>query len=189
MIYEITKAFCYWLCKIFFKMEVYGIDVFPDKGPFMLACNHISNIDPFAAGCACPRRLYFIAKEELFHNKFLGAYLRKLNCISIKRTNTEIGTLRLALKVLEKYPLFLFPQGTRTEDYSSPKAGIGLLYKKAGVPIIAAHIHGTDTILPRGAKFFKRGKIKVVYARVTDIDVNDTKEHIALKIMEKIKSL
>jgi len=177
------------LLKIFFKLQVKGKEVFPYEQPFILAANHISHIDTVVIGVGCPRRLHYLAKEELFKNKLFGLYLKKLNVIPLKRSRTDFRALRLALMILREKPLAIFPQGTRADSYDSFKAGAGFLYKKTEVPIIAAKVCGTDIVLPRNAKFFKAGKIKVIFERVANIKQDDSYEEITAKIIAKIKSL
>ena len=96
---------------------------------------------------------------------------------------------RLALHILSREPLLLFPQGTRSDSFDSIKAGAGFLYKKTKVPVIAARVYGTADVLPRGAKSLQRGKIRVVFDKVAELDPQDSREAIAAKIAAKIQNL
>lgn len=189
MIYEICKAICFLAISCFARIEVKGREVFPKKGPFILASNHISNFDPEVVGMLCPRPLYYLAKEELFKNKLLAAILNKINVIPLKRNHGDLHVLRLSLKILEEKPLLIFPQGTRSTNYDSVKEGVGFLYAKSRAPIIAAKVYGTDKILPKGAKFPRFGKIKVIYAKVEGLKEADSREEVSAKVIETIKSL
>lgn len=190
MIYEISKNIALLILKLFFKIEYVGRDSFPkDKRPFILASNHASNIDPFAVGAGCPHQLTYLAKEELFKNKLGGAYLKRLNVIPLQRGKNDLKTMRLALGLLKTRSLLIFPQGTRSQDLDSFKSGVGFLSKKAGVPVVAARIEGSGQVLPKGARFFKSGRVKVTYSPVDTITELDSYEDIALKVVEKIKSL
>jgi 1-acyl-sn-glycerol-3-phosphate acyltransferase len=190
MIYEISKNLAFFLLKLFFKIEYKGQESFPEHTcPFILASNHQSNIDPFAVGVGCRYQLTYLAKEELFKNRLFGFYLKHLNVIPLQREKSDLRTMRLALNLLKTKPLLIFPQGTRSQDLDTFKSGVGFLSKKAAVPIVVAKIEGTDQILPKGATFFKSGKIKVTYARVDTITEADAYEDIALKVVNKIKSL
>lgn len=174
---------------LLFKIEIKGRQSFPKNEPFILASNHISNLDPVVVGVGCPSKLAYLAKEELFKNKLFGFYLKALGCIPLKRGQSDVGVLRKAINILKEKPLVIFPQGGRAESYDTFKSGVGFLQKKTGVPVIAAKVYGTDQILPKGAKFFKKGKAKVIFAKVQHINKEDSVEDIAAKVMEKIKSL
>ncbi|MFA5008169.1 MAG: lysophospholipid acyltransferase family protein [Candidatus Omnitrophota bacterium] len=189
MTYEICKALCFLIVKLFCKIEVRGREVFPQKGPFILASNHISYLDPEVVGMLCPRQLNYLAKEELFQNKVFGAFLRKINVIPIKRGHVDLHVLRLSLKILENKPLLIFPQGTRATNYDSFKEGVGFLYKKSRAPVIVAKVYGTDKVLPKGAKFLKYGKIKVIFSKVEGLEDQQTRHQVTAKVIETIKSL
>lgn len=189
MLYRFSTFIVYSILKIFFKLEVQGADCFPKQGSFILASNHVSFLDSPAVSSCCPRKVVFIARADLFDNKLLGFYMRRVGVIPIKRYSADSGALKVALNALKIKPLLIFPQGERTHDLDDVRPGIGFLCKKSAVPVIAARIHGTDVVLPRGAKFLHKGKIKVVFSRVDNIEENDTYEDITAKVMGKIKSL
>jgi 1-acyl-sn-glycerol-3-phosphate acyltransferase len=189
MIYKVSRLICVAFLKIFFKIEIIGREKFPRKGPFILASNHISHLDPVAVGVGCPRPLHYLAKEELFKNKLFALLLKNLNVIPLKRPAGDLGAIRKALAALKRNPLAIFPQGTRSNTYENFKAGVGFLHKKTAVPVIAARVYGSDKILPKGAKFFKPGKIKVIFDRVSNMNDDDSYEEIAAKVIARIKSL
>lgn len=190
MIYKFTSTALLIFFKLFFKLKVSGLSSIPDKGPFLLAVNHVSNLDPLVIGGACSRRpLYYLAKKELFDNPVMAAWMRAHNCTPLNRQGSGAGALKQGLRILKVQPLLIFPQGTRTQDMDSFKSGVGFLAKKADVPVIAARIYGTDKILPKGAKRIKKGKIRIIFSRVDTIGPDDDFEQIAAKIIAKIKSL
>ena len=71
--------------------DVKGRENLPFKGGLIVACNHISFWDPPMVGSACPRELYFLAKEELFATPLLGPLIRSLHSIPIRRGVADLG--------------------------------------------------------------------------------------------------
>jgi 1-acyl-sn-glycerol-3-phosphate acyltransferase len=189
MLYSFCRFICLVILKLFFKLEVKGREAFPQKGPFILASNHVSNLDPVVVGVGCPRTLNYLAKEELFKNKAFGIFLKNINVIALKRSSGDLRVMRQALEILKNKPLAIFPQGTRTESFDTFKEGVGFLYKRSKAPIIAARVYGSNRVLAKGAKFPKFGKIKVVYAKVEGLNSEDSRETIAAKVVETIKKL
>lgn len=189
MLYSFVRESLYWFFRMFFGLEVVNRGILPDKTPFLLACNHVSNFDPPVIGAAFPYRLYYLAKAELFETPFSRWLFNQLCAIPLRRQGSDISALRKALKVLKARPLVVFPQGTRSENLAQFKAGVGFLYKKTGVKVFAARIYGTDKILPKGTNKLKKGKIKVVFSPVEGLSVADTPEIISEKIFATIKSL
>jgi 1-acyl-sn-glycerol-3-phosphate acyltransferase len=189
MLYSLSKFLIICFCKIFFRIEVKGKEVFPQNQPFILASNHISNLDPLVVGSSCPRKLAYLAKEELFKNRLLRFWMNNVGGVPLKRGKTDIEAVRTSMKTLKNRPLLIFPQGRRSDNFDNVNAGVGFLHKKTGVPVIAARVYGTDRILPKWAKFFRPGKIKVVFAKVDNIDASDSYEDITQKVVNKIKTL
>jgi len=177
MLYRISTTLAYCYIRLSYKIEVRGRENVPKKGPFILAGNHLSNLDPPLLAALSPRKVSFLAKEELFKNKIVGLYFR------------SVGLLPLNLKVLKSKPLAIFPQGTRGVSLEAANNGVGFLCKKAKVPVIAARVYGTGKEAPEKVNFFNKGKIRVIFARVDTIEEGDSYEDITQKVMDKIKSL
>jgi 1-acyl-sn-glycerol-3-phosphate acyltransferase len=189
MIYKLSTFFAFCFLKLFCQFTVTGTKHIPKSGPFILASNHLSNLDPPVLAVACPRRICFLAKEELFSNPLMKLYYKAVGALSLKRQGTDIKALRTALEVLKTKPLLVFPQGTRREDFDNASSGVGFLAKKSEAAIIVARIYGTDIVLGKGKKFFSPGKIRVVFSKLGPIESTDTKETITGKVIAVIKSL
>ena len=53
-------------------MRVLDVENVPLTGPLIVACNHVSYLDPPALGAAMPRPVTYMAKQELF--RILGIF-------------------------------------------------------------------------------------------------------------------
>ncbi len=181
------------LFKLLFRIEVKGRENIPKEGGFILACNHVSHLDPPALGIACPRPVSFMAKEELFKVPALSLWLRAVNVLPLKRGSADISALKLAMKhVNGGKGLALFPEGTRQQKDSAavkPLAGVGFLAAKLDAPVIPAFIKGTDDALPKGAKFIRPAKIRVYFGKQINIERRMPYQDIAQMIMADIRQL
>jgi 1-acyl-sn-glycerol-3-phosphate acyltransferase len=86
----------------FAKIEIRGREKMPLDGPFVLAPNHHSEIDPLTIAVATwklGRLPRFLAKESLFRVPVLGAALRATKMVPVKRGNQGALALEQA-KVL-----------------------------------------------------------------------------------------
>lgn len=189
MLYDFLKFLAVFILKTFFAFRVEHGEIIPRAQPFLLASNHISILDPIVVGSAVPVKLAYVAKEELFNNKWFAWLLRNIGVIPLDRGKSDIGAIRVSLRILKNKPLLIFPQGTRSNEYDHFKNGAGFLCKKGKVPVFAAKVYGTDKILPKGRGWFKRGKIKVVFGKVDNIEEDDRYEDITRKVGEALKSL
>ena len=189
MLYKLGKLTVYCFLKLFFNVELEGRDVFPPQGPFILASNHPSYFDPPLLATVVKRRVWFLAKEELFGNWMARAFFRDLGAIPVKRNTSDFRAMRQSLAILKEKPLLVFPQGLVGAPWEQANEGIGFLAKKSGVPIIAARIYGSEHVLPINQRRSNKEKIRVIFRRVDTIKPYDTRSEIANKVMAEIKSL
>ena len=192
MIYYFTCFFTKVLSFIYFPRTVKGWEHVPKKGAYILASNHISNLDPPILGISTPRRLHFMAKIELFKHPLVGWWLKKLWAFPVKRGEADFGALKEALKCLKKgQPVLVFPEGTRRMDNTpmKPQPGSGFLAMKSAVPVVPVYIHGSDRAMPPGSKGFKRSHITVTYGKPFLLKESPSYESASQKILEEIYKL
>ena len=117
-LYRGVRALLRALFALLFPIRVEGLEHFPATGAVMLCCNHISLRDPVLLIAVCPRMIRFMAKEELFHCKPFGWLLRHMGAFAVKRGESDLGSVRAALGVLQEGCVMgIFPQGHRdTQD-------------------------------------------------------------------------
>jgi 1-acyl-sn-glycerol-3-phosphate acyltransferase len=198
--YRIAQYFSFLYFKIFHRFEITGIENIPISGPFILASNHLSFLDPPAVGCKVNRNLHYFARSSLFVGP-LGFLIRRLNSIPVNRDQLDFKTLKTTLKVLKDgHPLLVFPEGTRSLDgkTSSGKKGIGLLVKKSKCPVYPVRIRGTFEILGKGKIFPRIGrKIFLSYGKELSYEYLtakhengfDTYDLISERVIRAIKNL
>ena len=69
--YAFGRAVCAPIMKIFYRYKVINKANIPNDGKgYIIASNHLSFSDPVLLGLGQKRRLNFMAKDELFKNKF-----------------------------------------------------------------------------------------------------------------------
>lgn len=154
-----------WLPKLFqlcFGCKHSGVENIPKEGGVILAANHISNWDPPVAAAFVPRKVCYMAKEELFHVPLFGRVIRALGAFPVRRGASDRAAIRKAINLLESGAcLGVFPEGTRSRTGALGKAepGLALLALKSGAPVVPAAIVGTNRIFSRGC-FFPRVEIR-----------------------------
>ena len=152
----------------------------------------MSNLDPIALGCASSVDLYFMAKEELFRNSFLGWLLRKVHAFPLKRRGADLGAIRTAIKrVNSGGAILIFPEGTRSIDgkLGVPQEGVGFLVEKLNVPVIPAFIKGTEKAMPKGSSLIRPAKITVSFGKQIPVGRRVAYSDVAVSVMQAIKQL
>lgn len=131
--------------KLFYSFKIEGWENVPEKEGVIIASNHRSYADPVILTMPMKRPVTYMAKEELFHNKIFGAFIRFLGAFPVKRGAGDMQVIDDCVDILESgRNVVIFPEGTRSKEN---KVGRG----KTGVALIAAK-SGAD-VLPMGIVF------------------------------------
>ncbi|WP_124727312.1 lysophospholipid acyltransferase family protein [Staphylospora marina] len=145
MLYALARKLVRGFFRLFFRLRVEGVEHIPEEGSAIICCNHISNIDPPLVGCSIPRKVHFMAKEELFRIPLLKSLIRALGAFPVRRGAGDRQALKHSIQLLgEGKLLVIFPEGTRVKDGRESKVHSGAAYiaLKANAPIVPAAIVG-----------------------------------------------
>ena len=158
-IINITKL----ILKIFFRLEVEGLDKIPKEGPLIVISNHHSYLDPMVLTVSFPRKIHFIAKKELFYHPLTFFFVRLYDSIPIDRKNVQISSFKKVFRYLEENKVIgIFPEGTRVKnpsEFGKSKEGINFILTYKKLPVLITYIDGTY-------QWYKKFKIKVKFKRV-----------------------
>ncbi len=178
---------------IFFRWKVIGAENIPAAGGVIIAANHVSLWDPPVLGAAIPRRIHFMAKEELFANPVFSWLITNLGAFPVKRGIADRTAIRTALSLLENGSVLgLFPEGTRSKTgvLGAPEPGLAMLAIKAGVPVVPAAIVGTNKVLRDGHIF---PQFRVIFGKplslARDTAGKDSLDVLSGKVMGEIDRL
>jgi len=141
------KGFLGMLTRTIARLEVYGAERVPRDGGAILACNHFAYLDAAAFGTACPRRIVYVAKEELHHVPGLGPLIRSHGTLALRRGESDRDALRrMRETVRENHLLGMFVEGTRQLSGvpGEAKPGVAMVAMREGVPIVPAAVHGSQ---------------------------------------------
>lgn len=131
------------------RVEVVGKENMPLRGALIVAANHLGNADPPVLASRMPRRLVYMAKDEMFQWPVMGFLTRLAGAFPVKRFEADIGALRKATKVLESgQVLAMFPEGTRGigAKLGTAHPGTALLALRSEAPILPIAITGTEAV-------------------------------------------
>ena len=163
--YRVGRAITLTPMKVIFWVRVRGRRKVPRSGPFVVAPSHRSLLDIFFTGYITRRRIRFMAKQELFENRFLGWLFSALGGFPVERGTADRAALRAAQQVLEDgEPLAVFPEGTRRHGRDVVDLFDGAVYlaSRTGVPIVPVGIGGSEQILASGRSLPRPHKVAVV---------------------------
>jgi 1-acyl-sn-glycerol-3-phosphate acyltransferase len=187
--YRFAHAFCKLVFILLWRFKATGAENVPATGPVIVACNHLSYLDPVAVGIGLPRMVTYLAKKELFDMPVLGFFVRGCGAYPLDREAGGVAAVRAALRVLKDGRCIgIFPEGTRNlTGTAGEKGGAAFLAALSGAPVVPAAVSGT-----KDAK--RLARIRVVYGKPMLVTRNrkadsDDLEKWTAEIMRNIRVL
>lgn len=166
------------LYRMLARIEWSGTENFPATGGFVVAANHLSEIDPITVAFPVyqsgimPR---FLAKESLFRVPVFGWVLNRLGMVPVHRGSARAkDSLEAAFTELaDGGAVLVYPEGTVTKDPQMwpmrGYTGAARMVFATGAPVVPAAHWGDQDVLykdPQGRRtwsLFPRKQVRVVF--------------------------
>lgn len=163
------------LVRTLFRLRIEGADRLPRRGPFVVACNHVSDLDHFivAAALSWPRMRRTRWGGEitrLFAGPFRRLLCRTAGVVPVD-DRAAASTLALACAVLAQgESLVWFPESWRSPDGELQPflRGIGMLLEHSGAPAVPAYIWGTYEAMPRWRTWPRPKPVGILFGQPLD---------------------
>lgn len=143
-LYAVGRVVCKPIFKLLYRYVTIIEEPVPLEGGMIIACNHLSYSDPVLLGLSQKkRRLFFMAKVELFKNKFFGALIRALGAFPVERgagDGKAIKTGEDLIREGEIMTIFIEGGRSRTGELMRPRSGCALVVQQMQVPVVPACI-------------------------------------------------
>lgn len=145
MLYALARNIVSFIFHIIYKITITGKENIPTaKGGYIIASNHVSNLDPPMVGIVFKGKYTFMAKDELFHvNPLFTWLITKLGAFPVKRGSKDLAVIDKALESLQQGRIFvIFPEGTRskTGELGKPKSGVAITAIRAAAPVVPVFV-------------------------------------------------
>ncbi len=141
----VVRGALYLWFKIVYRVEIKGLENIPKDGALIFCGNHRSYLDPPLMVSTAKRDMKFLAKEELYNNKFLAFLGWVFEAIPVKRDEKDVAAIKTSLKDLKEGKcIALFPEGTRNglEKGEKVKDGVAFFAVRSGAKVIPCGIKG-----------------------------------------------
>jgi 1-acyl-sn-glycerol-3-phosphate acyltransferase len=158
LIYRVVATLSWPILYGLFRLRVKGRENVPANGGYVLACNHLSNFDPWPLGMPLfPQRwLRFMAKAELYW--WPATYiLNSAGAFPVHRERADVEAVETAVRLArDGNVVVMFPEGTRRrkglvkKHQARARSGAARIALLAGVPLVPAAVAGTDRLLRLG---------------------------------------
>lgn len=151
--YEFWKDFVWLILRLLVRFRYEGREHEPRRGPFIVAGNHASFLDPPMVAAGLRHQSAHMAKADLFEVPILGAWLRSVGSFPVRRGTPDRRAIRHSLGVLEQGGvLLIFPEGTRSQDgrLLDPEPGAAMIALRSGAPVMPAAVINSHRVMRKG---------------------------------------
>ena len=155
------------VCFFIIKTTTKGRENVPKKGPYILAPNHFSLLDPFILHSKHNKPTTYLMAEDLDDLGWKELWLPWLyGVLLVNRKKLKPSTVRSVQKqIKKKEPLCIFPEGTSVGEGLKPlKDGASYFSIKNNIPIIPVALSGTNTVAQK-LKKLTRAKVLIEFGQ------------------------
>jgi len=149
------------LCRVYFGLELSGVENIPTSGPLIVTPNHQTYADPALVTIPVRRRVYYMAWSQLFEIP-----VRRLRAFPVRVDSADPSSMREAVRLLTAgHVLMIFPEGERTVTGRVERFKLGAFRLAATlrVPVLPVTIAGGHEAWPPGQVLPRRGRISITY--------------------------
>jgi 1-acyl-sn-glycerol-3-phosphate acyltransferase len=149
LIRHVVRTVFFWTLRI----RRHGIERGTRDGGYLLACAHVSHLDPFCVSALWPRRIGWMARVEFYQQEWSARALRWLHAFPVHRRGVPVSAIRESLRRLAAGEVVgLFPEGEIMRGRESVlrggpiKRGVCLLAARSGRPVLPCLVLGTEQL-------------------------------------------
>ncbi len=160
--YRILRLLVRGLLRGMWGLHVEGLPLLPRHGPFIIGCNHPSEIDAIVLAAALPFRPTFLASRHIEAFPVLFALARQFDPVFVRRGLSDIGAIRACLQRLRRGEVIVvFPEGRVVQDtvLGPLHEGAAFLSMRSRAPIVPVALLRTSVMWPLGARWPRRARI------------------------------
>ncbi len=154
-----------WCAGVRVEADLSALD---PKGVYLFMANHQSHMDiPILFATLSGYNFRFLAKESLFAIPVFGPAMRRVGHVAIDRQNRRkaMESIQEAVDLVSRgVGLLIFPEGTRSMDYSRVqefKTGGMIVALKCRALVAPIIITGSGHLLPKHARRVKPGVVRL----------------------------
>jgi len=108
---------------------------------YIVACNHMSNMDAIMLDIKFKKKFRYLAKKELFAKKLPRFFMRCYGGVPVDRSKPDPSSIKEIYRLIGKNKkIAIFPQGTRAKtveiEDGSAKEGVAMFSIRTNTPVL-----------------------------------------------------
>jgi 1-acyl-sn-glycerol-3-phosphate acyltransferase len=166
---------------------------FEVSGGFVLACSHLSHLEPFVVATLVNRPIDFMSRIEFFRYHLIAKANYAINAFPVNRQGVSVSAIRTAISRVKAGRIVgIFPEGGVAHGNDSVlrggpiKKGACVVAYRATAPILPVVIVGTDKLNCVGPWLpFRRGQVWMIFGRMIHPRLDEPRRRIARELMAR----
>jgi 1-acyl-sn-glycerol-3-phosphate acyltransferase len=141
------------------------------SGGYVLACSHLSHIEPFIVGALMDRQVDWMSRIEFYRRWWSALFLNLIGAFPVNRQGVPVTALRTAIQRADAGRVIgIFPEGGVVGGNDSVcrggkiKRGVCFIAYRANVPAVPCVVIGTDKLNAVGPWLpFRRARVWLAF--------------------------
>lgn len=195
-LYPLLASYRLWGAAVWWwygRHKVVGREKVPQTGGLLVLANHLSITDPPFTQFACPRRIFFMANQEVFDWGWAGKFAIWYGAFKVETKSPDRAAIRRAVDLLERGEcVCVYPEGGTSPGGIQPLfSGPAMLIRMSGCQVICLGLKNTGQIIPH--QQFKaarsRDRIEARWGEPRTFDKSAKADEIMGWVEEQLRAL
>ncbi len=163
---DLFRPAVHGLCRVYFRLELRGIQHIPAEGPVLIVPNHQTYADPALVTIPIRRPVFYMAWHRLFEIPAFGRLIRWLRAFPVQIGSADPRATREVVRLLQAgEAVMIFPEGERSRDgrLGRFRPGAFRLSVSMSVSVLPVTIAGGHASWPPGRLMPRPRPITITY--------------------------
>jgi 1-acyl-sn-glycerol-3-phosphate acyltransferase len=162
-------------------------------GGYVLACTHLSHLEPVVVTTVVSRQIDWMARIEFYKYHLVAWSLNAVDAFPVNRAGVPVSSIREAVRrAREGRVVGIFPEGGVARGEASImrggpfKKGVCVVSYRAGSPVVPVVVMGTEE-LTRVSPWlpFRRGRVWMIIGRAVNPPLHEARRRVAREMMAR----
>ncbi len=165
----------------------------PSTGGYVLACTHLSHLEPCILSFMMHRPIDWMARIEFYRYHLCVSLLDALDAFPVDRQGISVSAVRTAIRrVREGRIVGIFPEGGVVHGAESAVRGGGIkrgacvVAYRSAAPVVPVVVVGTDKLNRVGPWLpFRRGRVWMIFGEPIHPRLAEPRRRVARELMAR----
>ena len=185
--YFLGKKICQFVQLNCLTIEVLHPERTEGLDGYVLACSHLSHLEPCIVGMMMKRQIDWMSRIEFYRYHLVASLLDALDAFPVNRQGTALTPIRTAIRRVRAGRIVgIFPEGGVVRGRDSAllggpiKKGACVIAQWSAAPILPVVVVGTEKLNTVGPWLpFKRARVWMIFGRPIQPRLNEPRRRVA----------